>query len=214
MYIQHIADEPVDQNANSYIRITEYVKKRMSEIPIIDAVMSHKLASTVNIWVPVLDHYHKDYAYFQERQAAGDEIWFYTCCGPQDNYANRFMEQPLIQTRILHWINYRYGSTGYLHWGFNWWNDNPTAEAAVNHEWPAGDSWIVYPAEGTVYGSIRLAAMRDGIADYELLKLLEKKAPEKAKELSREVIKDFNKYDSNIPMFRQTRLKLLKWLSE
>ena len=213
MYVQHVADEPTDQNADSYIHITEFVKKHMPGIPIIDAVMSHKLANTVNLWVPILDHFHKDNAFYRERQVAGDEIWFYTCTGPQGNYANRFMEQPLIQTRYLHWINYRYGATGYLHWGFNFWHMNTTNDAAVNN-WPAGDSWIVYPAEGKVYSSIRLAAMRDGIADYELLKLLEQKSPDKAKQLASEIILDFNKYDSNIRKFRLTRLKLLKLLSE
>ena len=213
MFVQHIADEPTDHNATSYIRFADYVKKQMPGIPIIDAVMSHRLANTVNVWVPILDQYHKDYAFYQERQAAGDEIWFYTCTGPQGNYANRFMEQPLVQTRLLHWINYRYGSTGYLHWGFNFWHMNTTDDAAVNN-WPAGDSWIVYPAQGKVYGSIRLAAMRDGIADYELLKLLEKKAPDKAKELAGEVIRGFDSYNSNVRAFRLTRLKLLKSLCE
>jgi len=215
MYVQHIADEPTDISAPSYIRITEYVKKQMPGIPIIDAVMSHKLANTVNVWVPILDQYHHDYAFYQERQAAGDDIWFYTCTGPQGNYANRFLEQPLVQTRFLHWINYRYGSTGYLHWGFNFWHLNTTNDASADgRSWPGGDSWIVYPTEGKVYSSIRLAAMRDGIADYELLKLLEQKAPDKAKELSSAVINNFDSYNSNIRVFRLTRQKLLESLSE
>ena len=213
MYVQHIADEPTDISAPSYIRITEYVKKQMPGIPIIDAVMSHKLANTVNVWVPILDQFHRDYEFYQERQADGDDIWFYTCTGPQGNYANRFLEQPLVQTRFLHWINYRYGATGYLHWGFNYWHMNTTNDGAVNN-WPAGDSWIVYPANGKVYTSIRLAAMRDGIADYELLKLLDRKSPDKAKEVVGEVIKNFDSYNSNVRAFRLTRLKLLNSLSE
>ena len=205
MYIQHVADEPFEPNAASYIRLVEFVKSLMPGVPVIDAVMYSKLANSADIWVPKLDTYHRDYSFYQERQAAGNEVWFYTCVEPQGNYANRFLEQPLIQTRLLHWINYRYGATGYLHWGFNQW-DKPG--------FPAGDAWIIYPFEGKVYSSMRLAAMRDGIADYELLKLLEQKSPEKAKELARTLIKDFNSYDSNIQTFRQTRLKLLKWLSE
>lgn len=42
---------------------------------------------------------------------------------------------------------------------------------------PGGDSWIVYPNNGKLYGSIRLEAMRDGIADYTLLKMLERRIP-------------------------------------
>ena len=215
MYVQHIADEPWVQNIPTYIRIAGFVKKYMPGIPIVDAVdahVTHEIINSVNIWVPILDQYHKNYAFFRERQVV-DEVWFYTCCNPQNNYANRFLEQPLVQTRFLHWINYRYGATGYLHWGFNWW-ESETNDAHIKHTWPAGDAWIIYPAEGKVYSSIRLAAMRDGIADYELLKLLEKKDPDKAKEVVGDVIKDFNSYNSNVRAFRLTRLKLLQWLSE
>ena len=214
IYMQHVADEPNDKSADSYIRISNFVKKHLPDIPIIDALHSHKLANTVNIWVPLLDNYHKDYAFFQQRQAAGDEVWFYTCCAPQGNYANRFLELPLIQTRLLHWLNYRYGATGYLHWGFNWWQGNKTNDASGDGiSWPGGDAWIVYPAEGKVYTSIRLIAMRDGIADYELLKLLEQKAPEKAREIVGEPIRNFDNYNSNVRAFRLTRLKLLEALS-
>jgi hypothetical protein len=215
MYIQHIADEPVDSNAESYSRIAKFVKQTAPKMKIIDAVMSRRLSNTVDIWVPLIDHYHKDYDFYRERQAAGDEVWFYTCCNPQGNYANRFLEQPLVQMRILHWINYRYGATGYLHWGFNWWNLSTTNTAKPDHEtWPGGDSWIVYPAYGKVYSSIRLEALRDGIADYELLKLLEQKAPDKAKKLANAIVKGFDKYDSNITVFRRVRCNLLTWLSE
>jgi hypothetical protein len=218
MYVQHIGDEPTDRNAQSYIRIAEYLKEQLPNIKIIDAVLSHQLANTVNVWAPVLHQYHRNYAFYQERQAAGDEVWFYTCCGPQNDYANRFLEQPLVQMRILHWMNYRYGATGYLHWGFNWWHLSDTGDAAVLDKavttWTAGDSWIIYPAYGKVYSSIRLEAMRDGIADYELLKLLEQKDADKAKKLANAVVRNFDVYDSSIPAFRETRRKLLTWLSE
>ena len=225
MYVQHIADEPSDENVPMYVRIAEFVNKLMPGIPIIDAINSPKLSSSVNIWVPQLDVYHKNYAFYEERQKAGDEVWFYTCCNPQGNYANRYLELPLVQTRFLHWINCRYGATGYLHWGLNYWQSK-TNDASVkipnpgytgHHSWPgwpAGDSWIVYPAEGKVYSSIRFKAMRDGIADYELLKLLEQKAPDKAKELTGKVIINFTNYNNNIRAFRLTRLELLKALSE
>ena len=212
MYIQHIADEPTDKNAQSYINIAQMVRKHIPDVKIIDAVETSKLANTVNVWTPMLNLYHKEYSFFQERQNAGDEVWFYTCVFPQENYANRFLELPLVQTRYLHWINYNYGSTGYLHWGLNYWTMNRTNDAAVN-TWPGGDSWIVYPAEGKVYSSIRFKAMRDGIADYELLRLLEKKNKDRAKEIAGEIIKDFDSYNSNIRAFRLSRLKLLRELS-
>jgi hypothetical protein len=186
----------------------------MPGIPIIEACMHSQLANTIDVWVPILDQYHRDNAFYRERQVAGDEVWFYTCVGPQGNYANRFLELPLVQTRLLHWINYRYGATGYLHWGYNWWQNLNATSDAVIRGLPAGDAFIVYPAEEKVYSSIRLKAMHDGIADYELLKLLEQKSPEKARELAGTLIRNFDSYNSNISTFRTTRLNLLKALSE
>jgi hypothetical protein len=135
---------------------------------------------------------------------------------PVGNYANRFLELPLIQTRILHWINFRYHATSYLHWGLNSWRTTDW-ETAAGCNWgnvPAGDCWIIYPGYRKTYSSIRLEAMRDGIHDYELLKLLETKNPAGAKELAEGVVKNFDSYDNNIASFRERRVKMLQWLSE
>ena len=72
MYIQHIADEPTDKNAQSYINIAEMVRKYIPGVKIIDAVETSKLANTVSVWTPMLNLYHKEYPFFQERQNAGD----------------------------------------------------------------------------------------------------------------------------------------------
>ncbi len=218
LYMQHIADEPIETNAQSYIAIANEVKRMVPEVEIIEANHSREVQNTIKVWVPQLNFYHTDYDFYTERQSKGDEVWFYTCLAPQGNYANRFLEQPLIQTRILHWINYRYGATGYLHWGLNYWNDNPYGETTFantesGNTLPAGDSWITYPANGKLYGSIRLDAMRDGIADYELLKLYEKKDPGAAKEMARTLVYQFDLYDNNIAAFRAKRIKLLEILS-
>lgn len=218
IYMQHIADEPIESNAQSYVDIANEVKRLAPGVEIIEANHSREVQNTIKIWVPQLNFYHTDYDFYTERQNKGDEIWFYTCLAPQGNYANRFLEQPLIQTRLLHWINYRFGATGYLHWGLNYWNDNPYGETTgINTEsgnvLPAGDSWITYPANGKLYGSIRLEAMRDGIADYELLKLFEEKDPTAAMEMARTLVYRFDLYDNNIAAFRAKRIKLLELLS-
>ena len=181
-YMQHIADEPTARNAPSYGAISEYVKKHLPGVPVFDAVLtSRELAGTIDAWVPVLDVIHRDWKFYQDLKKQGKEIWFYTCVGPRGNYANRFLEQPLVQTRILHWINYKYGLVGYLHWGLNFWGSDPlTSDASRDRgKLPAGDANITYPGYRKLYSSIRLEAMRDGIYDYELLKMLERKNPAK-----------------------------------
>ncbi len=134
---------------------------------------------------------------------------------PQGEFANRFIEQPLWKTRILHWINYQYGLTGYLHWGYNCWNSNPFKETAVDFGGlPAGDSWIVYPGMDGPLDSIRFEAMRDGIADYELLSMLGESDPNGAKALTSRRIQAIDKYNCDVKSFRQTRRELLEKLSK
>jgi hypothetical protein len=213
IYRQHLADEPIPANAASYRDIAKMLREFVPAMRVIDATQTRDLVGAVNTWVPVLDHFHRDYAFLRDRQRAGDEVWFYTCCGPTGNYANRFIELPLIKTRLLHWINFRYGATGYLHWGFNYWNpSSPFGETAF--QWPGGDQWIAYPKDGKLLSSIRLEAMRDGIGDNELLSMLAERDPAVARKLAAETIVDFDRYDTDVARFRARRLRLLEALAK
>ena len=221
IYAQHIADEPISSNIKSYVEIARFIKQLAPEIKIIEACHSHDLENTLDIWVPQLNFYKDGYDFYCDRQRRGDEVWFYTCLAPQGDFVNRFLEQPLIKTRLIHWLNYKYGATGYLHWGFNqWFSDNDpykettTMNMESGNTLPGGDSWIVYPDNGKLYGSIRLEAMRDGIADYTLLKMLEKKDPELAKELCRLTVFHWTLYDTDGDHFRKTRKQILEALSK
>ena len=220
MYSQHIGDEPTDKNVASYIDIAKFIKGLCPDIKLIDACLSHKLNNILDIWVPEFDGYCAQQEFYDNRKKEGDEVWFYTCLNPQGEYANRFLELPLLKTRVIHWLNFKYYCKGYLHWGFNWWNQNPYGETTIIFEWddgnvgPGGDPWIIYPDNGKVYGSIRLEAMRDGIADYTLLRMLEKKKPEVAKELCRLVAYTKNHYDIERDHFRMIRRTILEELSK
>lgn len=216
-YTQHIADEPTPTNSVSYGEISKYIRQHMPGVRLLDAVLTSKeLAGTIDIWVPQLDVLHKDYAFYQQLQKEGKEVWFYTCVGPRGNYANRFIEQPLLQTRYLHWINYKYNVTGYLHWGLNYWVKNQLdADASRDRgRLPAGDNCITYPGYRKIYSSIRFEAMRDGIDDHQLLKMLAEKDPDKAKGLANAVILNFNDYDMSIRHFRNVRKQLLNALCD
>jgi hypothetical protein len=213
IYRQHLADEPIPVNAASYRDIAKMLHEFVPAMRVIDATQTRELVGAVNTWVPILDHFHHDYNFLRDRQKAGDEVWFYTCCGPTGNYANRFIELPLIKTRLLHWINFRYGAAGYLHWGFNFWSSSsPFGETAF--QWPGGDQWIAYPKNGKLLSSIRLEAMRDGIGDNELLSMLADRDPATAQKLAAETIIDFDRYDTDIARFRARHLRLLEALAK
>ncbi|MDR1224244.1 MAG: DUF4091 domain-containing protein [Tannerella sp.] len=215
IFMQSISDEPT--NAQSYNERADYLKQLEPEIKIIEAtILGQKVENSVHVHTPIIWYCEKEADFYRKQQEAGNEVWYYISCDGQGKYLNRFYERELIQNRLLHWFNYRYNLTGYLHWGFNWWEElsGDSTLYADNHKFPAGDAFLVYPAFGKVYSSIRLKAQRDGIADYELLRLLEKKDPANANELARAVIRSYDRYDTNITSFRETRRKLLTRLSE
>ena len=218
IYMQHLADEPIAGNIESYRAMARLARTYASDLPIIEACHTKDLVGAIDVWVPQLNYLDRDYDHYLARQKEGEEVWFYTCVFPQGDYANRFIELPLIKTRLLHWINYRYGATGYLHWGYNHWTgDSPFTHTTRPHGGPdylpAGDPWIVYPGKNGPLDSIRFEAMRDGIDDHELLSMLGERDLDTARELAAQHVLEFCKYNTDVEAFRKTRRKLLKRLS-
>jgi hypothetical protein len=137
-----------------------------------DAIESPHCDERLEIWVPKLDHLAAWYDAYKEAQGKGNELWFYTVgIFQKGSYPNKTADVALIESRLLHWLNYRFGVTGYLHWGFNAWTDDPF-EAPGQHR---GDGWHVYPKEDGLLNSLRWEQMRNGIQDYEYFRMLEDK---------------------------------------
>lgn len=217
-YAQHVADEPIPANASSYRQFAALMRKHAPDIRIIEACQAKELAEFIDVWVVILDMLHRDFDFFKARRAAGVEVWHYVCVWPQHEYANRFIELPLLKTRLLYWICGRYGLSGFLHWGYNYWtNDDPfTHTTPYNPGFqylPAGDACIVYPGSDGPLDSIRHEASRDGMADAELLRMLAERKPADAARLAARHVRDFNDYDCDVESFRATRRELLTLLS-
>ncbi len=218
-YMQHLGDEPILTNDWSYRQVAELFRKYGPELRLIDAVLSRNLVGAVDIWVPRLDLLGRDWEFYRARQKAGDELWQYVCVFPQRDYANRFIEQRVLKLRLLYWINYRYGLTGYLHWGYNrGWGSNPFTHTTLKHPLPdylpAGDAWIVYPGKDGPLDSIRHEAQRDGVDDHTLLSQLGERDPAAAKRLVSKHVLDFDQYDTDVEAFRVTRREILELLSK
>ena len=182
--VVHLADEPTQANAESYCQLAEFVKSVLPTVHRIDAVMNEGLDGAVDIRVPQIQEVRDD----AESRPKSEELWFYTCLAPQGPYPNRFLDYASLKTRIMHWLNWRYDATGYLHWGYNWWRQwqgsgpcNPFYTATGESErlpvgalrLPPGDPCVVYPGESGICNSIRWEMVRKGMEDYEYLKLLE-----------------------------------------
>ncbi|MDO8587466.1 MAG: DUF6067 family protein [Armatimonadota bacterium] len=215
-YVQHIRDEPVAATAAEYKKMASFVRQYAPKIRIIEASMCTEVAGAIDVWVVQPPHYESAVGFLDARRKAGEDVWFYTCCGPRGKYMNRFIDFPLLDVRLLHWANFKYGLTGYLHWGYNFWRGDPFND--LEPEWvgqpylPPGDTHIIYPGLRGPLSSIRLEAMRDGIEDYELLKLLEKKNPKEAKGICDSVVKSFSEYTLDTSVFRAARSRLVEAL--
>jgi len=217
IYFQHLADEPIPLSAESYNNLSRIVREAAPKIKIIDAIECLEVEGSADIYVTQTSRYDENQEFYLKRQRLGDQVWFYTCMGPRGKYMNRFVDYHLIGTRLLHWANFKYNVPGYLHWGFNWYKDNPYTELERDNEveyLPPGDTHIVYPGTKGLISSIRLEAMRDGIEDYELLKLLEKKDPELARDICNSVVRTLTDYTLDSAEFRKARMRLIDGLSK
>jgi len=168
----HIADEPSNHNVMSWRQASEYIHKYAPSLRRIDAIETTHCFDRLEIWIPKLDHLAAWYDIYKKAQRQGYELWFYTVgIFQKGSYPNKTVDVPLIESRILHWLNYRFGLKGYLHWGFNHWTDDPFKTPGKHR----GDGWHVYPKQDGLINSLRWEQMRNGIQDYEYLWMLENK---------------------------------------
>lgn len=189
-YVQHIADEPIPKNMDSWTKIAAKVRRWLPGVRTIDAVMAEGMEKACDIRVPQVQEVHGP-----SRVKPPQELWSYVCVFPQGVYPNRFLDYPSVRNRILFWLSWSLGLKGFLHWGYAYWHTwvnvpgsgtpgavpiSPWTDAAAGSHYcgdamplPAGDPHIVYPGKSTICSSIRWEVVRKGLEDYETLRLLE-----------------------------------------
>ena len=113
IYYQHLADEPCPENLDSYRSLAATVKAAAPLLRRTDAMIrDERLIGTVECWCPQSHWVENRPEFYRARQAAGEEVWHYTCLLPNGAYPNRFLNQPLLGMRLLHWFNYTAGPDG------------------------------------------------------------------------------------------------------
>jgi len=215
LWAQNLWDEPEDEWCEAYNRVAGWVKEGCPEMKIQEPICTELIDPDL-LDMPC---YPLNYIGPNLKRADNQQVWMYTAVGPQGDFANRFVRQTLFKTRVMHWCNYTLNTVGYLHYALCRWkvNDEYTCWEWLNPQrgsYPAGDCLITYPGYHKLYPSIRLCAERDGINDFELLKMVEKKDAAKAMEFSKMVASDHKTYNTDLKDFRETRKAILEYLSE
>jgi hypothetical protein len=182
MTLFHISDEPCNHNVLSWREASDFVHTYAPSLRRIDAIEGTYFDDRLEVWVPKLDELTNWWEIYKKRQAEGNELWYYMAMSTT-TYPNRFIDSPLIETRLLHWLNYRFGITGYLHWGYNQWaSDDPyTLLGQTQHG--IGSDCLVYPKKDGIVNSIRLEQERNSLSDYEYFWLLEQEMIKLKKEM-------------------------------
>jgi len=158
------------------------------------------LRPVIDIWVPQTDRYWQAAA--NQLRAEGKDMWWYVCTGPWRPYINLFVEYPAIEPRLLMGaMSYKYQTGGFLYYNISKWpayddEYSPLLEENdyMNVPITAGPYTAWYPltnlnlvnwkgnnGDGSLFcagpdgpiPTIRSENIRDGLEDYEYLKLLE-----------------------------------------
>ncbi len=142
------------------------------------------LAGSVDLWVPFWSDF--DALSTAQRQRAGDAVWSSTAychAGPDGESPYWQIDFPLLNYRIAPWLTHAQSLDGLYYWTLVYWPEskdpwtNPVSIRTCN-----GEGVLFYPgAAAGVAGpvaTLRLKALRDGLEDYEYLRLAGQAAPE------------------------------------
>lgn len=102
----------------------------------------------------------------ERRRANGQKTTFYVCCSVP--FPNNFTYSPPAEAVWQGWYAYAKNLDGFLRWAYNSWVADPIHDTRFR-TWPAGDTFFVYPGAKS---SIRFEKLREGIQDFEKLRIL------------------------------------------
>lgn len=165
----------------TYLGINENeMSQTLASIKVIKEHSSKWRITYAGDWHPELDHLLDDYCFLygkepddaiiQKRAARGATSTYYVCCNPP--YPNNFVFSPPVEGRWISWYSAARGYNGFLRWAYDAWPEDPARDAR-HGSWPAGDCFLVYPGANSC---IRFEKLREGIVDFEKLRLLRQKA--------------------------------------
>ena len=163
----------------------------MSVLHLVTAAYNPELVGSdtvggVQTWCPQYQHWHSEtqrQEYYNrmntENRAYGEEAWWYGCNNPKAPYPTYHLDDDLIGTRVLFWMQHEYGVQGDLYYCVNIVNhaDNAAPWSEVYYDDAANDGRLLYPgSEFGVFGPIstlRMESIFQGREDYECLWTIE-----------------------------------------
>lgn len=199
----------------TYIGINESaMDETLAAIKVVRANWSGWKITYAGDWHPELNDLLNDYCFLsgkespmqvvKDRAAKGFTTTYYVCCNPPK--PNNFLFSPPIEGQWISWYAAAYGYNGFLRWAYDAWTQDPVRDAR-HVSWPAGDCYLVYPGANS---GIRFEKLRQGISDYEKIRILKQLSSQSADKK----VKDLkNKLDEHLKVlttehnFKEDELK-------
>ena len=174
----HLSDEPKQDALERYHKLSAMLKPLLAGYPLMDALSDYAFYETGATDCPVVSTNHTEA--FLEHNVPN--LWVYYCLGQAQEVSNRFFAMPSARTRIIGTQFYKFNIAGFLHWGYNFYNDqysyrtiNPFLCSDGDRFAPSGDTYSVYPGtNGQPWPSLRQVVFHDALQDLRALRLCEK----------------------------------------
>jgi hypothetical protein len=177
-------DEP--SSASAYQRIRDYAAMVHGANPNLQVLATEhhltdasQIDSAIDIWVTHFQGFNQSRA--QTRQAAGKQQWVYQNDAWGGSYMGWMVDYPILNYRVPHWVNWLTRVDGLLYWSMTAWGSisdpwTQTGTYSYGGMTMNGDGSLFYPGNAVGYqgpiASARLKVLRDGMEDYEYLRLL------------------------------------------
>lgn len=125
--------------------------------------------ASYDLWWANLSEF--DPAYAAQRQALGEEVWWYFLYGDAPPRFNPItLDHPGIESRIAHWAAWRHRIRGFAYYSVTGWGKDPYTDPRPEGTKQNGDGYLLYPprdSDGALVTSIRWELLREGAEDFE-----------------------------------------------
>jgi len=233
-FFTYLKDEPNSQEEYQYVQkwgaairaIHSPVKVLVVEQTKSQDARWGTLYGAVDIWCPLFPLHDEETA--SQRLAAGETLWTYTALCQRDATPWWQIDFPLLNYRVPAWIAWHHHMQGLLYWGgmCHWsgvqdpWTDPKTLDRRKDGKGPLyqGEGSLLYPGRQIGYDgvtpSMRLKALRDGIEDFEYLKVLERKGlADAARAIVMPLAPSWFKWNGDPSAYGRARIELAKMIS-
>ncbi|HOC57631.1 MAG TPA: DUF4091 domain-containing protein [Verrucomicrobiota bacterium] len=153
-------DEPEPKD---YEFVVDGMKRIHSAAPGIRRMLTEEphpqLSGHVEIWCGLTPQWKPELV--RERRQAGEEVWWYICCGPHAPYITEFIDHPGTELRLWPWQSWQYGVQGILIWATTYWT-SPAAFPPPKLQDPWADPMSYKSGYGEKPGEIGYWGNGDG----------------------------------------------------